>query len=210
MAGQLLQRFPGIRLTGVDLSAAQLAQARRNHAQVPVVRSNAARLPFADGTFDRVHCSWLLEHLREPVPVLREVHRVLARGGHCHFAEVDNSTFRSVPESPEVVDAIAALNAGQQLAGGDPYIGPKLAGYLAQAGFARSSVRLAVQLGSSADPVFFQIFIDEFAEIFEGLTKTLPQMRLTLEAAAQKLRGLVTTPGASLHYTATVAKGFKD
>ena len=210
MAGQLLARFPGIHLAGVDLSAAQLAQARRNHPQVPLLRSDAARLPFADGTFDRVHCSWLLEHLREAVPVLREVHRVLKGGGHCHFTEVDNSTFRSVPEYPEVIDALAALNAGQQLSGGDPYVGPKLTRYFAEAGFAHTTVRHAVHLGSSADPVFFQAFIDEFAEIFDGVQKTLPLMRLTLEAAAAKLRGLPAIAGASMHYTATVAKAFKD
>jgi ubiquinone/menaquinone biosynthesis C-methylase UbiE len=210
MAGQLLQRFPGIHLVGVDLSAAQLAQARKNHPEVPVLRADGARLPFPDATFDRVHCSWMLEHLKEPLPVLREVHRVLMPGGHCHFTEVDNSTFRSVPEFPEVVDAIAALNAAQQLAGGDPYVGPKVAGYFAQAGFSRSSVRHAVHLGKERDTVFFQAFIDEFAEIFEGVTKTMPAMRLTLEAAAGKLRAMRTIPGASLHYTATVAKGFKD
>ena len=60
------------------------------------------------------------------------------------------------------------------------------------------------------DPAFFQAFIDEFAEIFEGVTKTLPELRLTLEAAAEKLRGLPKVPQASLHYTAVVAKGFKE
>ena len=210
MAGQLLERDPGILLAGVDLSADQLAQARRHHPQVPLARADAGRLPFADGTFDRVHCSWLLEHLREPSRVLLEVQRVLKPGGHCHFTEVDNSTFRSVPEFPEVADAIAALNAAQQHAGGDPYVGLKLPRYLAEAGFARVTVRPAVHLGSSKDPVFFQAFIDEFAEIFEGVTKTMPDMRLTLEAAAAKLRALPGIPGATLHYTAVVAKGFKE
>jgi ubiquinone/menaquinone biosynthesis C-methylase UbiE len=209
MGAQLLARYPGIRLCGVDLSAAQLSHARRNHPQLPVVRADGARLPFAEGTFDRLHCSWLLEHLPEPLPVLREVWRVLKRGGHCHFTEVDNSTFHSVPEFPEVVDAITAMNAGQQRAGGDPYVGLKLPRYFVEAGFSRVSVRRAEQLGSSQDPDFFHQFADEFAEIFEGVTKTLPEMRLTLEAAAQRLRELSRTPGASLHYTATVAKAFK-
>jgi ubiquinone/menaquinone biosynthesis C-methylase UbiE len=210
MAGQLLARFPGIHLAGVDLSSDQLAAARRNHPALPVARADAGRLPFADGTFERVHCSWLLEHLREPLPVLREVRRVLKAGGHCHFTEVDNSTFRSVPEYPEVVDAISALNAAQQRSGGDPYVGLKLKRYFTEAGFSRVALRPAVHLGSSADPAFFQAFIDEFAEIFEGVTKTLPELRLTLEAAAEKLRGLPKVPQASLHYTAVVAKGFKE
>lgn len=209
MAGQLLERFPHLRLCGVDLSRDQLAQARAHHPRVPVARADAARLPFRDGTFDRVHCSWLLEHLAEPVPVLREVHRVLKAGGYCHFTEVNNSTFRAHPEYPEVVDAICALNAAQQRAGGDPYVGQKLPRYFAEAGFSRVELRPAVHVGSAADPVFFQAFIDEFAEIFEGVVETLPTHRRTLEAAAARLRALPGLPGAELHYTAVVAQGFK-
>lgn len=210
MAAQLEARFFGLRLCGVDLSAAQLARARANHPAVPFLRADAARLPFADGTFEVVHCSWLLEHLSAPLPVLREVRRVLARGGHCHFTEVDNSTFASRPAFPELVDAIAVLNAAQQRAGGDPYVGQKLPSYLAQAGFTRVAVRRAEHLGSGADPAFFRAFIDEFAEIFEGVEETLPEHRLLLRAAAERLRALPALPGATLHYTATVAQGWKD
>src|SRR5688572_24517317 len=115
MAGELLRRFPGAFVAGADLSPDQIAAARKNHPGVALLRSAAARLPFPDGAFQRVHCSWLLEHLTDPVPVLREVRRVLARGGHCHFTEVDNSTFRTFPVFPEVVDATYALDAAQQL-----------------------------------------------------------------------------------------------
>lgn len=209
MAGQLLERFPGIRLCGVDLSPDQLAQARAHHPRVPVARADASRLPFRDGTFDRVHCSWLLEHLSEPGPVLAEVHRVLRRGGWCHFTEVNNSTFHTRPEFPEVVDALCALNAAQQRAGGDPYVGQKLSRYFAAAGFSRIELRLAKHVGSAADPAFFQAFVEEFAEIFEGVQKTLPLHRLTLEAAAARLRSLPALPGAALRYTAVVARGFK-
>ena len=75
--------FPGIRLVGVDLSPTQLQWARKNHPDVPLARANAARLPFADATFERVHCSWLLEHVSGTVAVkiLREVHRVLRDDG---------------------------------------------------------------------------------------------------------------------------------
>jgi len=88
MAHELVARFPGIALVGVDLSATQLASAR---GKCPLARANAATLPFHDDTFDRVHCSWLLEHLspHAAVAVLRDVRRVLKRGGYCHFTEVD-------------------------------------------------------------------------------------------------------------------------
>src|SRR4051812_6052615 len=98
MGTRLLRTFPGIKLVGVDLSATQLGAARKNHPELPVLRGDATRLPFADATFDRVHCSWLLEHVPTPVEVLKDVRRVLKPGGFCQFIEVDNATFAVTPE----------------------------------------------------------------------------------------------------------------
>ena len=65
MAAQLARLCPGIDLTGVDISEAQLARARALHPVATYVRADAACLPFADGSFDRVHMSWVLEHVRD-------------------------------------------------------------------------------------------------------------------------------------------------
>jgi len=47
----------------------------------PDVQSDAALLPFADGCFDVVICSELLEHVQSPPLVLSEAHRVLRKDG---------------------------------------------------------------------------------------------------------------------------------
>jgi ubiquinone/menaquinone biosynthesis C-methylase UbiE len=209
MAGWMLRRFEKIHLVGIDLSAAQLHWARRNHPTLPVARSNAARLPFAANTFDRVHCSWLLEHVPGPVAVeiLRDVRRVLKPGGYCHFTEVDNSTFRTTPHSPDIHAVLQALNDAQVAGGGDPYIGPKLPGYFAQAGFTKVEIAPRAIHGGAEDPVFFQGFIDEFAEIFEGLDESLPAMQQELRRAAAALRAL-NRSGGTMDYSATIARGF--
>ena len=208
MAGQLLQRFPGIELFGADLSSSQLATARQNHPAVRYVRANGAALPFPDGTFDRVHWSWFLEHVppRVAVDVLREVRRVLRPGGYAHFTEVDNSTFRTVPPLPKVLEAMAAFNSGQLRAGGDPFIAPKLEGYACEAGFSRIDARPSPIVGDGRDPVYFQGFIDEFAEIFESVDEALGA---PLEEAAAELRALNRLPGSSIHYCGTIAQAHK-
>jgi hypothetical protein len=43
--------------------------------------ADLTRLPYADGAFDAVVCGWVLEHLPDPAPGLRELARVLQPGG---------------------------------------------------------------------------------------------------------------------------------
>lgn len=45
------------------------------------VQADARRLPFADGAFDRVIASEVLEHIEEDSAAMRELARVLRRGG---------------------------------------------------------------------------------------------------------------------------------
>jgi len=94
MAAALVRRHPGIEVWGLDLRAAQLRQAKALHPVATYVQGDATRLPFADASFDRVHASWVLEHIPDPASVLREVCRVpcpwrpvlLPRGGQHHLA----------------------------------------------------------------------------------------------------------------------------
>ena len=154
MAAQLLSRFPDVVLSGIDLSASQLQSARRNHPGLAVARADGARLPFADRTFDRVHCSWLLEHVpaAAAVAILKDVRRVLKVGGYCHFTEVDNSTMRTEPPLPSVQRLMNQLNDAQLAGGGDPFVGPKVEGYLRAAGFSRIDARPHPLEGSPANP----------------------------------------------------------
>jgi SAM-dependent methyltransferase len=68
---------------GVDPDPSSLASHRA--AGMPVVRGVGESLPFVDAAFDLIVSLWVLEHLREPAATLREVHRVLAPGGHFIF-----------------------------------------------------------------------------------------------------------------------------
>lgn len=66
----------GRRISGVDLSQRMLERARR---RFPVVRGDAARLPFRDGAFDAAVVSAVLDFVPDPVAVLREARRVARR-----------------------------------------------------------------------------------------------------------------------------------
>ncbi|MES1945300.1 type 11 methyltransferase [Salinisphaera sp. PC39] len=85
-SGVLLQRLaqgtPGAALSGVDLSGAMLAVARRRLGPAVDLRCAAAEeLPFADGAFDTVVSVSMFHFIRRPEEALREMRRVLAPGG---------------------------------------------------------------------------------------------------------------------------------
>ena len=69
----------------LDYSPASLELVRRQAAAqglpVLLVQADALRAPFRDGTFDVVFHQGLLEHFRDPMPLLRENARITARGG---------------------------------------------------------------------------------------------------------------------------------
>lgn len=189
------------------MNRSQLRCARSNHPIASYLQADATRLPFPEQSFDRIHCSWLLEHLPHPLQVLKEVRRVLKIGGYCQFIEVDNASFGTVPEYPEVVRAMFALNEAQQKSGGDPFVGRRLAELFREAGFEQIDVRPRPIVGNAGDPVFFRAFVEEFAEIFESLDEALgPEMTAGIHAAARRLRSLPALEGAEIHYCPYVGR----
>jgi SAM-dependent methyltransferase len=61
-----------------------------------VVRADATRLPFADGVADAATAVNVFYHLPDPMPAIREAHRVLRHGGHLLAATIARS------DSPEL------------------------------------------------------------------------------------------------------------
>jgi SAM-dependent methyltransferase len=85
-----LERWPHLRVTGIDPSGGMLDEAGRTAARRldPAVARRfsrevapADRLPFRDGTFDAAMSSFVLQLVPSRAAALREIHRVLRPGG---------------------------------------------------------------------------------------------------------------------------------
>src|SRR5262249_46744228 len=69
-------------VTGLDQSPEMLERARtRFDGRVELVEASAESLPFTDAAFDHVTFTYLLRYVYDPADVLRELVRVVKRGG---------------------------------------------------------------------------------------------------------------------------------
>lgn len=75
----------GMRVVGADLSPPCLAVAARRLDAV--VRVDAAKLPFADASFDALVARGALHHMKDPHAVMQEVRRVLKPGAPALFLD---------------------------------------------------------------------------------------------------------------------------
>lgn len=106
--GQLARALPQARLTGVDLSAWYLQEARdqlHDVRHLSLIEHDAENLPLVDGSYDAVTCIYLFHELppRARQQVLTEIARVLRPGGVCVL--VDAVQIVDAPELEPILDA---------------------------------------------------------------------------------------------------------
>lgn len=205
MAAELARLFPGIELTGVDVSGAQLARARALHPVATYVQADATALPFPDASFDRVHMSWVLEHVSAPVGVLREIRRVLTPEGVAHLSEVDHDTLVVSPPLGELLTTVAIMGELQRRAGGDPFLGARLASLATEAGFTRVAARRALLRGDDAHEDTRVELVAQFADLCEGLGEVLSAADMArARRAAELLRA--RGAGTSIEYRPVIVR----
>lgn len=121
VAGRALAR--GALATGIDLAPEMLAVARRRHPGLELIEADAdGPLPFADGCFDAVVGSFVLNHLPRPDRALLEFGRVLAPGGAAAFSVWDRpERMRVTGVISEAIDEVGVERPPDVAGGPDPY-----------------------------------------------------------------------------------------
>jgi len=71
---------------GVDISKTALKIAERRGMKTEKVDLNGEELPFPSNYFDAITCLDVIEHIFEPRDLIKEINRVLKRGGCCDFS----------------------------------------------------------------------------------------------------------------------------
>jgi SAM-dependent methyltransferase len=92
-------------------------------------------LPFEDGTFDVVHAHQVLQHVPDPVGMLREMRRVCRPGGLVAARDSDYAAFTWHPAVPALDEWLELYHRVARASGGEPDAGRRLLAWAHAAGF---------------------------------------------------------------------------
>lgn len=213
----LLQRFPHLHVTGVDISPAQLKRAKTHLAdqikagRADFVQASASELPFDDNTFDAAFSTWFLEHVQNPVEILNEVRRVLKAEAFVHLHEVLNATLYMHPYSPATLKYWFEFNDHQWNLKGDPFVGAKLGNYLLAAGFQNVQTEVVNFHFDNRSPKRRADFIEEWAGVLlSGAPHLLKAKKVTprlVDEMKEELELLKVAHDSVFFYSTVRARG---
>lgn len=130
-------------VTGIDFEESQLKRARENAAQLSLTnvtfeQGSVYRLPYDDNQFDVVFCHAVLEHIHDPLAVVKEMYRVLKPGGLVGIRSPDMGATLYAP-SDEVMDrAYEIMVKYRQHIGASLFVARRFRALLQEAGFVRT------------------------------------------------------------------------
>jgi SAM-dependent methyltransferase len=184
--GQLTLRMAaaaGIRgyVVAIDRSLEQLEEARRRAKEV----SGSAPVEFRAGdvlalelreeewgSFDVAHTRFLLEHLPDPLRVVKAMLRAVRPGGRIVIEDEDHSILRLWPEPEGFREVWESYIESYRRAGNDPQIGLRLVELLKAAG-AEPRRNACVWFGCAAGDPMFPTWVANLLGVLEGARHTI-------------------------------------
>lgn len=167
----LLDRFPKLKVFGLDASASQVERARialANHIEIGRVEVNvgdALHLNYEENNFDGAFICWFLEHVQKPIEILKEVRRVLKPGGILYCNEPLNTNLYIHPYSPATLKFWFEFNDYQWTMKGDPFVGGKLGNYLQAAGYQSIETKVLTSHYDNRMPKKRSAYIDYWTDL---------------------------------------------
>ncbi len=171
----LARNSPKARITSIDISDTQLAQARQaieasGARNVTLQKADIFNLPFAPHSFDHVFVCFVLEHLPRPQEALLALKKMLKPGGTLTVIEGDHGSAYYHPRSDSAQEAIQCLVDLQAKAGGNSLIGRELYPLVSAAGFLNVQVSPRMVYADWSKPLLVEGFTRKtFTAMVEGV-----------------------------------------
>ena len=136
---------PLCNFTSIDISpkSLKIAKERIDAAglqNISFIMTDINKLKLLNSAFDHALFCFVLEHLIDPVSVIRKVMQLVKSGGTITAIEGDHGSVCFYPESEKSLKTIKCQEALQHKAGGDPNIGRRLYPLLVSSGLNNVSV----------------------------------------------------------------------
>jgi SAM-dependent methyltransferase len=209
-----MARAAGRRLVGIERSEEQLARAER-HALLDLRLGDVSDPPLSDhewGSFDLAHARFVLEHVREPLAVVRHMVRAVRPGGRIVLQDDDHDVFRCWPEPAGFTPLWKAFQRTYDRLGCDPYIGRRLVSLLHEAGAA--PVRSTwIYFGSCAAEPKWSGFVENIHSQLAGAREAMIEGGLLgaaeVDAALGAFQDWAQRPEAAIWYSICWAEGVR-
>ncbi|MEV8097743.1 methyltransferase [Kitasatospora sp. NPDC085879] len=173
----LAQCFPDLRIHGLEangnlIARFDAARAPSNYS-IDLCTVGSDPLPVKlSGAFDQCFLRFVLQHVSDPVDLLRAVHDALPPGGRLYIIEEDHFYFAAGPAWAPYDKATSAWSRVYQAGGSDGSVGRKLPGLVTEAGFEVTDydivLRNNVEMGND--------FLDLFCQASRVLHHTSPEL----------------------------------
>ena len=127
------KKFPNAIITGIDLNEDRFKKENSSldsNSNVNFIVGNARKLPFNNEYFDIVFIRFLLEYLKNPVEIIKEMLRVLKYGGVIVLQDLDGQLCTHYPENNLLQTRLFKIIKYLEKDGFDPFIGRKLFSFL--------------------------------------------------------------------------------
>ena len=190
----LLRRFPKLKIDGIDLSLEQLQQAsvylnrERLEGRVRLMQADAADLSaLEERAYDGAFVCWFLEHVKDPVQVLKETRRRMKPGSRIFISEVFNQSLFVEPYSAAFLKYWFEFNDLQWALGGHPFIGASLGHLLKSAGFKKIETSVESTHFDSREAKIRTKFFDYFGKI---LLSAAPALKKDGRVTARQIEAL--------------------
>lgn len=213
LAGEVAARAREGVVWGVEYSAAQLSEAKGGATNLRLVRGDAHALPFGDERFDLVYCRYVLEHVADPLRVLREMRRVLKRGGRARAQENNISVNVLDPPCPRFGRVWRSFAELQRRLGGDALIGGRLFSLFKRAGFERVELSIQPEIHYAGEPTFGPWMENVAGNVRGGARGLIEQGLATrgeVDDALAELRDFAARDDASMIFYWNRAAGVKS
>ena len=214
-------RATGRRVVGVERSADQRSAAERlaseaGESEFAEFRAGEAEsLPLSPdewGTFDLVHARFVLEHVRDPLAVVRQMTSAARPGGRIVLEDDDHDILRLAPEPEGFAALWRAYIRSYERIGCDPVVGRSLVTLLHRAG-ARPVRNGLLFFGACVGEPDFPLYAENLAIILEQAREVVVEGALlsaeAFDGALDAYRRWAERPDVAIWYARNRAEGIR-